>query len=189
MSPCEGEAPGRREFRGKEKKKKNSERKGKCHNRTDDFCAAAVCHSFFFFFFNRCSAGLTAELQPYEVLEAQVLQENSRRSAGFEEEGDIGGELRLQRGEVEIGRLLVERRCVPDGLCQRGGVGGEVEKVEAVKGRAERLETRCVICTNGFRYCSHCLLFDVFFFSAPCFRAFASWPNLQAAIPIVTVLP
>lgn len=67
--------------------------------------------------------GLTAELQPYEVLEAQVLQEHSRRSAGLEVEGDIGGELRLQRGEVEIGRLLVERRRVPDGLCESEGEG------------------------------------------------------------------
>lgn len=71
--------------------------------------------------------GLTAELQPYEVLEAQVLQEDSRRSAGLEEEGDIGGELRLQRGEVEIGGLLVEGGCVPNRLCgqRRGEEGGK----------------------------------------------------------------
>lgn len=82
-----------------------------------------LCFFFFFFSFHRCRAGLTAELQPYEVLEAQVLQEHSRRSAGLEVEGDIGGELRLQRGEVEIGRLLVERRRVPDGLCESEGEG------------------------------------------------------------------
>lgn len=98
------------------KKKKEKQRaEGKCHGGTDGFCAAAVRQTYFLPL-HRCRAGLTAELQPYEVLEAQVLQEHSRRSAGLEEEGDIGGELRLQRGEVEIGRLLVERRRVPNGL-------------------------------------------------------------------------
>ena len=56
---------------------------------------------------------LTAELHSDEVLEAQVLQEHSWRSTSLEVEGDVRGELCLQGGEVEVGRLLVERRCVP----------------------------------------------------------------------------
>lgn len=56
---------------------------------------------------------LTAELRSDEVLEAQVLQEHSWRSTSLEVEGDVRGELCLQRGEVEVGRLLVERRCIP----------------------------------------------------------------------------
>ena len=59
---------------------------------------------------------LTAQLHSDEVLEALVLQEHSGRSAGLEEEGDVGGELGLQRGEVQVRGLLVERGRVPDRL-------------------------------------------------------------------------
>lgn len=62
---------------------------------------------------------LTAELHSDEVLMAQVLQKDSWRSAGLEVEGDVGGELGLQGGEEEGGGLLVEGRCIPDGLWKK----------------------------------------------------------------------
>lgn len=68
--------------------------------------------------------GLTGELQPDEVLEAQVFQEDPRRSAALEVEGDVGGQLGLQGGEVEVGGLLVERRRVPHGPCKGRGRRG-----------------------------------------------------------------
>lgn len=57
---------------------------------------------------------LTAKLHSDEVLEALVLQEHSRRSAGLEVKGDVRRQLCLQGGEVQVRRLLVERGCVPD---------------------------------------------------------------------------
>lgn len=67
--------------------------------------------------------GLTSELQPDEILEAQVFQEDPRRSAALEVEGDVGGQLGLQGGEVEVGGLLVERCRVPHGPCRAEGDG------------------------------------------------------------------
>lgn len=107
-------------FPSKEKKKKLN---------TDSFCEwSAMCSCAFFtdrvhvlvmYFVHaarllfRSERLLTAELRSDEVLEAQVLQEHSWRSTSLEVEGDVRGELCLQRGEVEVGRLLVERRCIP----------------------------------------------------------------------------
>lgn len=56
---------------------------------------------------------LTAEFNSDEVLEPQVLQEDSGGGAGLEVEGDVNTERGLQGGEVQVGRLLVERRRVP----------------------------------------------------------------------------
>ena len=61
---------------------------------------------------------LTAELHSDEVLEAQVLQEDPRGGAGLEVEGDVGAQLCLEGGEVEVRGLLVERGGVPRRLCQ-----------------------------------------------------------------------
>lgn len=56
---------------------------------------------------------LTAELHSDEVLEALVLQKHSRGRAGLEVKGNIRGQLRLQGGEVQVRRLLVEGGRVP----------------------------------------------------------------------------
>ena len=62
---------------------------------------------------------LTAELHSDEVLEAQVLQEDPRGGAGLEVEGDVGAQLCLEGGEVEVRGLLVERGGVPRWLCRQ----------------------------------------------------------------------
>lgn len=76
-------------------------------------CPCHVLRSRCASFYSGLNVLLTAELHSDEVLEAQVLQEHSWRSTSLEVEGDVRGELCLQRGEVEVGRLLVERRCIP----------------------------------------------------------------------------
>lgn len=59
---------------------------------------------------------LTAEFNPYEVFNAQVFQEDPWRGGGFEQEGDVCTELSVERGEVQVRRLFVEERCVPEVL-------------------------------------------------------------------------
>ena len=61
---------------------------------------------------------LTAELNADEVLDPQVLQEDSGGSGGLEQEGDFGAQLGVKGGEVEVGSLRVEGRCVPVALWQ-----------------------------------------------------------------------
>ena len=56
---------------------------------------------------------LTAELNPYEVLESQVFQEDSRGSTSLEVEGDVNAQCGLQGGEVQVRGLLVEGRRIP----------------------------------------------------------------------------
>ena len=60
--------------------------------------------------------GLTAQLDADEVFDAQVFQEHPRGGRGFEQEGDVGAQLAVERGEVEVRRLLVEKRRVPEVL-------------------------------------------------------------------------
>ena len=56
---------------------------------------------------------LTAQLDADEVLDSQVFQEDSRGGRGFEEEGDVCAQLPVEGGEVQVRRLLVEKRGVP----------------------------------------------------------------------------
>ena len=61
---------------------------------------------------------LTAEFDADEVLDAQVLQEDPRGGRGFEQEGDVRVQLAVERGEVQVGRLPIEKRSVPEVPCQ-----------------------------------------------------------------------
>lgn len=60
---------------------------------------------------------LTAELNPYKVLESKVFQEDSWGSSGFEVEGYVHAQSGLEAGEVQVGRLLVEGCCIPQWSC------------------------------------------------------------------------
>lgn len=57
---------------------------------------------------------LTAQFDPDEVFDAQVLQEDPGGGRGFEQEGDVCAQLSVEGGEVEVRRLLVEERRVPE---------------------------------------------------------------------------
>lgn len=57
--------------------------------------------------------GLTAQFNPYEIFNAQVLQEHTGGGGGFKEEGNVGAQLSVEGGEVEVRRLLVEKSSVP----------------------------------------------------------------------------
>ncbi len=59
---------------------------------------------------------LTAQFDPDEVFDAQVFQEDTRRGCGFKQEGDICAQLSVEGGKVEVRRLLVEKRSVPEVL-------------------------------------------------------------------------
>lgn len=59
---------------------------------------------------------LTAQFDPDEVFDAQVLQEDPGGGRGFEQEGDVCAQLSVEGGEVEVRRLLVEERRVPEVL-------------------------------------------------------------------------
>ena len=61
---------------------------------------------------------LTAEFDADEVLNAQVLQEHARGGSGLKQEGDVCAQLRLDCGEMEVRRFLVEERSVPEVLWQ-----------------------------------------------------------------------
>ncbi len=56
---------------------------------------------------------LTSELHSNEVFCAQIFQEDSGGSQGFEIERDVDAELGLNCWEVQVGRLLVEGSSVP----------------------------------------------------------------------------
>lgn len=73
---------------------------------------------------------LTTQFDANEVFDAQVFQENPRGWGGFEQEGDVGAQLPVERGEVEVRRLLVKKRCVPHVFCtQCKSICGAVSKV------------------------------------------------------------
>lgn len=57
---------------------------------------------------------LTAQFDPDEVFDAEVFQENTRGSRGFKQEGDLCAQLSMEGGKVEVRRLLVEKRSVPE---------------------------------------------------------------------------
>lgn len=59
---------------------------------------------------------LTAQLDPDEVFDAQVFQEHAGRGRGFKQEGDVRAQLSVEGGKVEVRRLLVEKRSVPEVL-------------------------------------------------------------------------
>lgn len=59
---------------------------------------------------------LTTQFDPYEVFDAQVFQEHTRRGRGFKQEGDISTQLSVEGGKVKVRRLLVEKRSVPEVL-------------------------------------------------------------------------
>lgn len=59
---------------------------------------------------------LTAQFDPDEVFDSQVFQEHPRGGRGLKQEGDIGAQLSVEGGEVEVRRLLVEKRSVPEVL-------------------------------------------------------------------------
>lgn len=59
---------------------------------------------------------LTAQFDPDEVLDSQVFQEHARGGRGLKQEGDVGAQLSVEGGEVEVRRLLVEKRRVPEVL-------------------------------------------------------------------------
>lgn len=56
---------------------------------------------------------LTAEFDSDEVLDAQILQEDSRGGRRFEQKGDFCIQLSVEGGEVKIRGLLVEKCSVP----------------------------------------------------------------------------
>lgn len=57
---------------------------------------------------------LTAEFDPDEVLDAQILQEDPRGGRRFEQKGDLGVQLSVEGGEVKIRGLLVKKGSVPE---------------------------------------------------------------------------
>lgn len=57
---------------------------------------------------------LTAQFNPNEVLNSQVLQEDAGGRAGLEEEGNIGAQLAVERGEVEVGGFFIEVGRIPE---------------------------------------------------------------------------
>lgn len=57
---------------------------------------------------------LTAEFNSDEVLDAQILQEDSRGGRRFKQKGDFCIQLSVEGGEVKIGGLLVEKCRVPE---------------------------------------------------------------------------
>ena len=59
---------------------------------------------------------LTAQLDADEVLDAQVFQEHAGGGCGFEQEGHVGAQLAVEGGEVEVRRLLVEKRGIQEVL-------------------------------------------------------------------------
>ena len=59
---------------------------------------------------------LTAQFDPDEVFDAQVLQEHTGGGGGFKQEGDIRAQLSVEGREVEVRRLLVEKCSVPEVL-------------------------------------------------------------------------
>lgn len=59
---------------------------------------------------------LTAQLDTYEVLDAQVFQEDAGGGGGLEQEGDVGAQLSVKGGKMEVRRLLVEKGSVPEVL-------------------------------------------------------------------------
>ena len=59
---------------------------------------------------------LTAQFDPDEVFDAQVLQEHAGRGRGFKQEGDICTQLSVEGGKVEVRRLFVKKRSIPEVL-------------------------------------------------------------------------
>lgn len=57
---------------------------------------------------------LTAQFDPDEVFDAQVLQEHAEGGRGFKEEGDVRAQFSVERREVEVRRLFVKKRSVPE---------------------------------------------------------------------------
>lgn len=62
---------------------------------------------------NILQLSLTAEFDSDEVLDAQILQEDSRGGRSFEQKGDFCIQLSVEGGKVKIGGLLVEKCSVP----------------------------------------------------------------------------
>lgn len=61
---------------------------------------------------------LTAQFDPNEVSDAQVLQEDSWGWGGFKQKGDVCTQFAVKGGEVEVRCLLVEKCSVPDIFCK-----------------------------------------------------------------------
>lgn len=61
---------------------------------------------------------LTAYFNSYEVLNPKVFQEHPGDGGGFEEEGDVCADLRMEGGEVQVGSLRVEGSSVPELPCK-----------------------------------------------------------------------
>lgn len=64
------------------------------------------------------TSSLTAEFDADEVLDAQIFQEDPGGGCGFEQKGDVCVQLAVEGGEVQVRRLLVEKRRVPEVLCE-----------------------------------------------------------------------
>lgn len=61
---------------------------------------------------------LTAYFNSYEVFDAKVFQEYPGQGGRFEEEGDVGADLGVERGEVQVGGLRVEGSSIPELPCK-----------------------------------------------------------------------
>lgn len=64
--------------------------------------------------YNKKQNSLTAQLDSDKVFNSQVFEEHAARGWGLEKEGNISTELPVERGEVQVRRLLIEVGCVPE---------------------------------------------------------------------------